>query len=75
MNIKIYRLSIFIVNPSNFMPQSEIVGFKCKLCGEFIEKGKCGFHRRDTGHEEFVGVYEDLIIDEKVNSQEKIYSK
>ncbi len=40
------------------MNSDEIISFKCKICGSIIEKGFCGKHRNQTGHEDFEQVYE-----------------
>ncbi len=40
--------------------RKETIAFKCKICKRYIDLGKCGYHRMETGHKEFEAVYDDI---------------
>ena len=40
------------------MKNNEVIGFRCKECGELLDIGLCGNHKEETDHKEFKPVYE-----------------
>ena len=47
------------------MKNNEVVGFRCKECGEILDAGLCGDHRIETDHKEFEAIYGELKVSVK----------
>ena len=41
------------------MVDDEAIAFKCKECGEILDKSMCSNHREETEHKEFKPLYKD----------------
>ena len=44
------------------MEEKEEVAFQCKICGAYIEVGKCGLHRQKTEHDKYEPTYKKAKI-------------
>ncbi len=42
--------------------KKETVGFRCKDCGNIIKLGKCGEHRVETEHKDYVAIYDTGVV-------------